>query len=741
MRKHRFGSCVCEAVVLALAAGLLSGAAYAETGSPGTRGYEESAVSAQRCETVVSYTSVEPTVTAESDSTSAALQGAVETAEGVKPEMCVASYWYDKTAGSRIAADQVLLEKTQIRPLNEAILHADGANMHDLMNLESGYQADALRTQLAEGLEIPTRKIYVNGELLEDNAAYYGKLRAAITDTGLTGEHAENRYAVAVRRTILSSIPTSDYIGYSPTDADDEKVSSAINVNDPFVIRQQATVDGKIYYWGYSDACPGWVAADDLAVCVNKEEWLAAWRVDPEKEDFLVVTQNQITLEPSVSNPELSEVKLTFATVLKLVPEEVRLGVIGERGPWNNYMVYLPTRDADGHYVRRCALISQHYEVSLGFLQMTQKELLRVAFNNLGDRYGWGGMLDAMDCSLLTRNVYRCFGLSLPRNTNWQQTVPERKLDLSGMTDEEKLSVLRRMPAGTLLYFPGHTMIYTGTADYDTGEGTPVQMAYVISDTGRLSDSTGELAVRSMYSVILNPLNVRRAAGTTWLANLTAAVMPVSSECLEQIHKNLEEEGGEEPPVRVPAAEGQTYASSCDTLPLETFLGDRKNLYISFGHVADAEVKSLDVTALKGSRITTKVPVRKILCDSGVASVKINGKTFLGMITLKRSGTVAYEMESGERYEVHFTVETPKAQKPYVKQRLSASGVEDTVRFSVRELFGTRLDGGELRIVNQRAQGSQIEGNELILNRRIKNTVRISYRYLDCSCAMTITVR
>ena len=42
----------------------------------------------------------------------------------------------------------------------------------------------------------------------------------------------------------------------------------------------------------------------------------------PEKEDFLVVTQNQITLEPSVSNPELSEVKLTFATVLKLVPEE-----------------------------------------------------------------------------------------------------------------------------------------------------------------------------------------------------------------------------------------------------------------------------------------------------------------------------------------------------------------------------------------------------------------------------------
>ena len=463
--------------------------------------------------------------------------------------------------------------------------------------------------------------------------------------------------------------------------------------------------------------------------------------MDSEKEDFLVVTQNQITLEPSVSNPELSEVKLTFATVLKLVPEEVRLGVIGERGPWNNYMVYLPTRDADGHYVRRCALISQHYEVSLGFLQMTQKELLRVAFNNLGDRYGWGGMLDAMDCSLLTRNVYRCFGLSLPRNTNWQQTVPERKLDLSGMTDEEKLSVLRRMPAGTLLYFPGHTMIYTGTADYDTGEGTPVQMAYVISDTGRLSDSTGELAVRSMYSVILNPLNVRRAAGTTWLANLTAAVMPVSSECLEQIHKNLEEEGGEEPPVRVPAAEGQTYASSCDTLPLETFLGDRKNLYISFCHVADAEIKSLDVTALKGSRITTKVPVRKILCDSGVASVKINGKTSLGTITLKRSGTVVYEMESGERYEVHFTVETPKAQKPYVKQRLSASGVEDTVRFSVRELFGTRLDGGELRIVNQRAQGSQIEGNELVLNRRIKNTVRISYRYLDCSCAMTITVR
>ena len=55
-------------------------------------------------------------------------------------------------------------------------------------------------------------------------------------------------------------------------------------------------------------------------------------------------------------------------------------------------------------------------------------------------------------------------------------------------------------------------MVYTGNEN-STG--------YVISATGSLSDSIGDLNVVSMYSVILNPLTTRRKNGKTWLNNLT----------------------------------------------------------------------------------------------------------------------------------------------------------------------------------------------------------------------------
>jgi hypothetical protein len=164
------------------------------------------------------------------------------------------------------------------------------------------------------------------------------------------------------------------------------------------------------------------------------------------------------------------------------------------------------------------ALISQHYSVSVGFLPMTQGNILDVAFSCLGNRYGWAGMLQSYDCSLYTRTIYRCFGFELPRNTTWQQLVPNTKVDLSQMTDEEKEKYIETLPVGSLLYFSGHTMVYVGTVD---------GVNYVISALGSASDSVGKLNVKSQYCVAVNPLTVRRKNGNTWLNNLISAVVVV----------------------------------------------------------------------------------------------------------------------------------------------------------------------------------------------------------------------
>ena len=59
------------------------------------------------------------------------------------------------------------------------------------------------------------------------------------------------------------------------------------------------------------------------------------------------------------------------------------------------------------------ALLPETAEVSIGYLPLTQENIAMVALQTLGDTYGWGGMLDAEDCTGKIRTIYACFGLSV----------------------------------------------------------------------------------------------------------------------------------------------------------------------------------------------------------------------------------------------------------------------------------------------------------------------------------------
>ena len=437
--------------------------------------------------------------------------GNVTYAYGVTDEMCKADYW---TARTKTNANEVLMNAEEIDAVNANALNTEGTNMNDIVGLPLTYNAFALRDSLAHNSEIPTDPCFINGTEIDKND-YFGKLTAAIGYTGYDDSERNNDYAIVTKTVEVRNWPTSDVVGYSANDTDDELVLVTLNVNDPFVIRQKAEVDGKTYYWGYCDTVTGWVPSENVAICQDKDEWLEAWQVKTSAKDFVVVTQDKITLEPNIYDAYPSNIKLNFSSILKLVSESDIPKNIGERGTWNNYIVYVPTRNDSGKYERKIAMISEHFDVSVGFVPMTQANLLKLSLACLGNRYGWGGMLDSMDCSMLTRNVYRCCGFVLPRNTNWQQNIPGTKTDLEGKTDEEKMKILEKMPAGTMLYFPGHTMLFLGI---DNGAG------YVVSDLGGVVDTVGELTTYSVQSVTVTPLTVRRKKnGLTWLTNLTAA--------------------------------------------------------------------------------------------------------------------------------------------------------------------------------------------------------------------------
>ncbi len=93
----------------------------------------------------------------------------------------------------------------------------------------------------------------------------------------------------------------------------------------------------------------------------------------------------------------------------------------------------------------------------------TTSVFVRVLNALLGQRYGWGGVYENRDCSALMRDVFAGFGVFLPRNSK-DQGREGRVVPLEGMkTHEKERTILTRGKSFlTLLYMPGHVMLYLG---------------------------------------------------------------------------------------------------------------------------------------------------------------------------------------------------------------------------------------------------------------------------------------
>jgi hypothetical protein len=97
-------------------------------------------------------------------------------------------------------------------------------------------------------------------------------------------------------------------------------------------------------------------------------------------------------------------------------------------------------------------------------LPLSAANLVALARPLVGRPYGWGGLGGHRDCSSLTRDLLAPFGLWLPRNSG-DQARTGRVIDLSGLSDAAKTELIMRrgLPWLSLLYLPGHVMLYLGS--------------------------------------------------------------------------------------------------------------------------------------------------------------------------------------------------------------------------------------------------------------------------------------
>lgn len=89
---------------------------------------------------------------------------------------------------------------------------------------------------------------------------------------------------------------------------------------------------------------------------------------------------------------------------------------------------------------------------------------MQQAFKYLGQRYGWGYDYNSVDCTGFLVDIFRTFGLLMPRNSGEQGYGAfglNQRFDET-LSDAEKLVKVRNAKVGDFIYRPGHVMLYLG---------------------------------------------------------------------------------------------------------------------------------------------------------------------------------------------------------------------------------------------------------------------------------------
>jgi hypothetical protein len=426
----------------------------------------------------------------------------VQTMPGVKAEMLNADYWIDKIADP----DRVIMDAAQIAGFNREIAR----KLPDVVNSLADYPGSITRERLTGLIDYPFPAIpcYIGTKTV--GSSYWSELKRQMNLDGMR-ENNQVRFGLTVRRSNIKSYPTGDVIGDEPGDPGfDLFQNSSILAAEPVMILHQSL--DRQWYFVQMYNCAGWAPAADVAVC-DRNTWLD-YQNDP---DFLVVTGNRVRLDSDPLLPQISEMEFTMGTRLPLAkPEELPDSLRG-RKVYQNYVVKLPVRNTSGALEFVLAPVPVSNDVTVGYLPYTRAGVIRQAFKTQGERYGWGGMLNARDCSALVLEIYRSFGFRLARNTTGQEVSPGKTLALDGYSTAYREELLKNVSPGAVLHFVGHEMLYLGE---DSGR------YYVLSDLGSFAEiPAGEAKPQTVRvrTVVINDLDIHRGSGKQWIEDLTTA--------------------------------------------------------------------------------------------------------------------------------------------------------------------------------------------------------------------------
>lgn len=407
----------------------------------------------------------------------------------LQPQHLQVQYWLQQVPD----ADQVLLTQTQIEAMNQHTFQVQ-PEMQALADIPLVMTAKALRSRLQQVSAIPqSPRFFPDGRPL--TAADWAPLQAQ-HNLAAIAEQNPVRFALVTQRTGLMAQPSQIRILNEGMAQDLNRLQeTALFVGEPVAVLHQSLNGEWLFVQNYHYT--GWVQASALALG-SRDQVLAYSTAAP----FLVITGARAQTNFVPQQPAISALTLDMGVRLPLLSAAVEGHNIYGQNPHASYIVQLPVRQADGQLSLQPSLIARNQDVHVGYLPYTTGQLLQQAFKYLGQRYGWGYDYDSVDCTGLLVDVFRTFGLVMPRNSGQQGfgDFGQNQRFAESLPLADKRQLLRQAPVGALLYRPGHVMIYLGESD-----GEPFVLHSVFDLAYYQAD--GEFYRGTLNGVAVTPLN------------------------------------------------------------------------------------------------------------------------------------------------------------------------------------------------------------------------------------------
>ncbi|KRG71967.1 SH3 domain-containing protein [Pseudoxanthomonas dokdonensis] len=407
---------------------------------------------------------------------------------GVRQLQLTPQYWIDRLP----QAQQQVLSADAIAEQNGRLARMDGS-VHDLEGLPAHFSQADVHDWIDRISKPPKRELFdEHGQPLARS-----QLDAILANAALDAIPAQTDaiYGLVVKRADLRAFPTAQRVFSSPDGTDiDRFQESALFPGTPVVVLHES----RDRQWSFviSPLYAAWMRSEYIARG-EREQVLAYPRQSP----AVVVTGATVHTVHTPEQPGVSELQLDMGVRVPLIDDWPAENPVNGQLAYTSYVIRLPIRDADGRLQLVPALLPRTADVSTHYLPLTQANLISQGFKFLGERYGWGHSYNTRDCSGFVSEVYRSFGVTLPRNTSDQGVSPA----LNRIAFDENTSHAQRMQAiadlqvGDLIYIPGHVMMVIGKEN---------GMTYLIHDTTGISfrDNDGNVVRRPLNAVSVTPL-------------------------------------------------------------------------------------------------------------------------------------------------------------------------------------------------------------------------------------------